>query len=74
MVFKDVCILVLWTKVAPALEGLNGNPSCSEFHLISVVWILSYTENKAEIGIIFEQNVQIDISSNIFQRVLSSER
>ena len=23
MVFKDLCILVLWTKVAPALEGLR---------------------------------------------------
>ena len=23
MVFKDVCVLVLWTKLAPALEGLN---------------------------------------------------
>ena len=24
MVFKDVCVLVLWTKVASALEGLKG--------------------------------------------------
>ena len=23
MVFKDICILVLWTKVASALEGFN---------------------------------------------------
>ena len=23
MVFKDFCVLVLWTKVASALEGLN---------------------------------------------------
>ena len=23
MVFKDVCVLVLWTKVASALEGLK---------------------------------------------------
>ena len=24
MVFKNLCILVLWRKVASALEGLNG--------------------------------------------------
>ena len=27
MIFKDVCILVLWSKVASALEGLKGNMS-----------------------------------------------
>ena len=25
MVFKNLCVLVLWTKVALALEGLKGN-------------------------------------------------
>ena len=24
VVFKDLCILVLWTKIASALEGLKG--------------------------------------------------
>ena len=26
MIFKDLCILVLWTKVASALEGLKQSP------------------------------------------------
>ena len=25
MFFKNLCVLVLWTKAASALEGLNGN-------------------------------------------------
>ena len=29
MIFNDICILVLWTKVASALEGLN-NPCHAE--------------------------------------------
>ena len=25
MVFRNICVLVLWTKVASALEGLNNS-------------------------------------------------
>ena len=28
MGFKNLCILVLWTKVAPALEGLSTRAAC----------------------------------------------
>ena len=28
MVFQNVCVLVLWMKVASALEGLKGPPYC----------------------------------------------
>ena len=31
MVFKNDWVLVLWTKVAPALEGLNGASLMSYF-------------------------------------------
>ena len=34
MIFKDICILVLWTKVASALEGLN----C---HLYGPYWYIN---------------------------------
>ena len=30
MIFKNLCVLVLWTKVAPALEGLNSVFNISE--------------------------------------------
>ena len=29
MVFRDLCVLVLWTKVASALEGLRPSARCS---------------------------------------------
>ena len=36
MVFKNLCILVLWRKVASALEGLIGDVTFS-LHLLSIL-------------------------------------
>ena len=32
MVFKDFCVLVIWAKLASALEGLTPNPFASGVH------------------------------------------
>ena len=47
---KKCCILVFWTKVALALEGLTH--SCLEIHLTGVVWTCHSFENN--FGIIHE--------------------
>ena len=38
MVFKNICILVLWTKVASALEGLRVPPEIA-------VWMYDTFDN-----------------------------
>ena len=32
MFFKNICILVLWTKLSLALEGLNISPDAAGVH------------------------------------------
>ena len=43
MVFKNLCILVLWMEVALALEGVKH--PCLEVYLTSVVWASHTFEN-----------------------------
>ena len=47
MVFKNLCFLVLLTKVASALEGLAL--SCLEISLISVVWTFDTFQSNSKI-------------------------
>ena len=44
MVFKNLCILVLWTKVASELEGLiKGGARLENFHFLSYACTLTVT-------------------------------
>ena len=55
MVFKDVCVFVLWTKVALALEGLTH--LCLRVILEIIVWIFDTFYNILEMMNIFFLNI-----------------
>ena len=50
MIFKNLCVLVLWTEVALAIKGLSR--ACLDNFYTSVVWIFDTFENN--FGIEFE--------------------